>query len=52
MVGAEIEREKHMYLPCSNWTEESERQTARATRSLCLCLYYLQKQCRGGLMCT
>ena len=50
MVGVEIEGEKHMllYLPCSNglhedWTEESERQTARVARSLCLCLCYLQK---------
>ena len=48
MVGLEIEGEKHMllYLPRSNglhedWTEESERQTTRAARSLCLC--YLQK---------
>ena len=59
MVGLEIEGEKHMllYLPRSNgvhedWTEESERQTARAARSLCLCLCYLQKRCRGGLLCT
>ena len=59
MVGSEIEGEKHMllYLPRSNglhedWTEESERQTARAARSLCLSLCYLQKRCRGGLLCT
>ena len=59
MVGSEIEGEKHMllYLPRSNglhedWTEESERQTARAICSLCLCLCYLQKRCRGGLLCT
>ena len=59
MVGAEIEGKKHMllYLPRSNglhedWTEETERQTARAARSLCLCLCYLQKRCRGGLLCT